>query len=168
MMLRTLAAAAALSAPAAVSAQSLENAAFLEGAWRGGGEDFVFEEIWSAPEGGVMTAMARGVSGGKLQVLEYVVLAEEADGLVMRFMHFRADYSTWEAPGETIVLPLTDAAPEDLLFENDDPEAEVASIRYALKASGELQVDVALREDDGPGGFSLVFSRVGGPSASDE
>ena len=60
---------------------SLNDLAFLEGHWRGG-EDFIFEETWTAAEGGVMTGMARGVSSGELRVLEFIVASEEEGAVV--------------------------------------------------------------------------------------
>ena len=86
-----------LMTPHAVAADraSLADLAFLEGAWRGG-EGFVFEETWSGASGGVMTAMARGFSGDDLHVLEYIVVSDEEAGVVMRFKHYNADFTTWE------------------------------------------------------------------------
>ncbi|GJL93682.1 MAG: hypothetical protein DHS20C05_00870 [Hyphococcus sp.] len=144
---------------AAISPATLEAMAFLEGHWRGG-DDFVFEETWSAPEGGVITAMARGVSGGSLRVLEYVVVAQEEDGLVMRFKHFNADYSTWEDDGKFVSLPLTAWSDNDVTFSADPPSLTVKSIRYWMPTENSLQADVVLIEDGEEGGFSLNFERV--------
>lgn len=142
---------------------SLADLAFLEGSWRGGTDAIVFEETWSAPEGGVMTAMARGVSAGadpgKLRVLEYVVAAEEADGVVMRFKHFNADYSTWEAGGP-VTLALTSAQPGDLTFTADPPSETVKSVRYWMSDEDTLQADVVVVEEGAESGFTLVFERV--------
>ena len=77
--------------PALAGGRSLNDLAFLAGAWRGG-EEFIFEETWSPAAAGVMTGMARGYQGGELRVLEYIVIAEEAAGLVMRFKHYNSDY----------------------------------------------------------------------------
>lgn len=147
----------------AQDAPSLADLAFLEGHWRGGTDTIVFEETWSAPEGGVMTAMARGVSAGeapgKLRVLEYVVVAEEAAGVVMRFKHFNADYSSWEAGGP-VTLTLTSAKPDDLTFTADPPSESVKSARFWKPGDNTLQVDVVVIEDGAQGGFTLVFERV--------
>ena len=152
-----------LALPGCASAQeevaTLDDVAFLEGHWRGG-EDFIFEETWSAPEGGVMTAMARGVSGGALRVLEYIVVAQEDAGLVMRFKHFNADYSTWEEDGKFVSLPLTAWSENDATFSIDPPSLTVKSIRYWKPSEKTLQADVVLVEDGEEGGFTLSFERV--------
>ena len=148
----------ASEAPARAADHSLDDVAFLAGAWRGG-EDFIFEETWSSPAGGVMTGMARGHQAGALRVLEYIVIAEEADGVVMRFKHFNADYSTWEEDGALVVLPLVSAKKNDVTFSADPPSETVKSIRYWMPDATTLQADVVLVEDGEEGGFSLVFSR---------
>jgi len=143
---------------AAETAYSLDDLAFLEGHWRGG-EDFIFEETWNSAEGGVMTGMARGVSSGELKVLEYIVASQEEDAVVMRFKHFRRDFSTWE-DGGPIVLTLSDAKENDVTFSADPPSETVKSIRYFMTGENTLQADIVLVEDGEEGGFSLVFERA--------
>lgn len=142
------------------AAQRLSDLAFLEGSWRGGdGGAFVFEETWLPPAAGVMTGMARGYRGETLSVLEYIVIAEEAAGVVKRFKHYRADFTTWESDGP-LTLRLDEAKPGDVLFRNVDPQAEVQTIRYVLGESGALTAEIGLLRDGAPGGFTLVFNRV--------
>lgn len=154
-----LALAAAITSPAlADEPPTLQEIAFLEGAWRGG-DDFVFEEIWSEPGGGVMTGMARGFEKDELRVLEYIIIAETDDGLEMRFKHFYADYSTWEENGP-IVLELTNVKPNDVTFTANPPSENVKSIRYWKPTADTLQADIVLIEDGEEGGFSLSFSKA--------
>lgn len=145
-------------APVAAAAADLDALAFLEGRWRGD-DGLVFEEIWTGAEGGVMTAMARGVADGRLAVLEYIVVTQEEDAVVMRFKHYRADFSTWETDGP-IELRLTAADPNDVTFTADPPSEGVASVRYRMTGADTLQADVDLVEEDGPRSFSLVFDRL--------
>ena len=144
--------------PAQAGDHGLEDVAFLTGAWRGG-DNFIFEETWSSPAGGVMTGMARGHEDGTLRVLEYIVIAEEPDGVVMRFKHFNADYSTWEKDGALVVLPMVSAKQNDVTFSADPPSETVKSIRYWMPDETTLQADVVVVEDGEEGGFSLVFSK---------
>ena len=151
---------AVLIAPPVFAEPSIDDLSFLEGHWRGGDENFAFEETWSAPEGGVMTGMARGVAGGKLRVLEYIVVSEETAGLVMRFKHFNADYSVWDGEDEPLTLTLSDVDGTDAIFVSDPPTHTVKSIRYWMPDEATLRVDVEQIEDGEEGGFSLVFNRV--------
>lgn len=162
----TLLTVAALAAGAVLSHASAEppkhsfaDMAFLEGHWRGG-DDFKFEETWRAAEGGVMTGMARGVSKGELRVLEYIVVSEEEAGLVMRFKHYNADFSTWEKDGPVTLL-LTAASANDVTFTADPPSETVKTIRYWMPSDDTLQADVVLVEDGKESGFSLNFDRAG-------
>lgn len=144
---------------ATVAAAGLADVAFLEGAWRGDSEGLVFEEIWSGPEGDVMTGMARGVKNGRTTVLEYIILSERSDGLEMRFKHFRPDYTTWETDSP-VVLKLTKVSPGDALFTALETEADVRSIRYFMLSEETLQADVVLAGEEAQSGFSLTFQRV--------
>ncbi len=148
------------AAPAFAQGPATRDAAFLAGHWRGAQGAMTFEEIWLAPEGGVMTGMARGVNEGALAVLEYIVIADSPAGAFMRFAHFNADYTTWEGDGGAIALRFVEAREGDVVFRNDDPAAEVQSVRYLLTGEDSMQADVELLEDGRLGGFSLSFKRV--------
>ncbi|MEL7490187.1 MAG: DUF6265 family protein [Pseudomonadota bacterium] len=154
-----LAAICALTAGA--NAQSLEKLSFLEGGWRGGDDNFVFEEVWSSADGGVMTAMARGVRDGALVVLEYIVIEETEGAPIMRFKHFNADYSVWEGEEEqAIVLQLTEIDENHAVFSAPTSDGDVRAITYGLDDDGRMTVDVVLLENGEKGGFSLVFEKV--------
>lgn len=153
-----LAAIALLAASPAAAEPRLEDLRFLEGAWRA--PDGSFEEIWSGPAGGVMTAMARAADGDALRVLEYVVVTREGDAVVMRFKHFRADYSTWEEDGP-VTLTLVSVGEGEAVFAADPPSETVRRLRYWTPAPGALQADVDLVEEDGAErSFSLEFARA--------
>lgn len=151
--------AATLTGALAEEAPSLSDLAFLEGSWRGGGDDFAFEEIWTAPAAGVMTGMARGYAEDELRVLEYIIVAEDEDGVVMRFKHYNADFTTWEENGP-VTLQLTAVSENDVTFTAEPPSETVKSIRYWTPAEDTLRVDVVLVENGEQGGFSLTFARV--------
>ncbi len=107
-----------------------------------------------------MTGMARGVSGGQLRVLEYIVVSEEETGVIMRFKHYDADFSTWEKGGP-VTLMLTVASDNDVTFSADPPSETVKSIRYWMSDETTLQADVATIEDGEEHGFSLIFQPTG-------
>lgn len=158
--LAILVAALLAAAPAFAQGPTTRDAAFLEGHWRGAQDGLSFEEVWFAPEGDVMTGMARGVNKGRLAVLEYVIIADMNIGTYMRFQHFNADYTSPEMNDGAITLRLVEAKDGDILFRNEDPKEEVQSIRYFLTAENTLQADIALLQDGEPGGFSLTFEKV--------
>ena len=146
------------ASPTRAGDNNLNDLGFMTGIWRGG-EDFIFEETWSAPAAGVMTGMARGHQTGALRVLEYVVVTQEADAVMMRFKHFNADYSTWEKDGALVALTLTAVSKNDVTFSADPPSETIKSIRYWKPDKETLQADVVLVEDGVEDGFSLVFAK---------
>lgn len=152
---------AVLVSPAAAEDPRLSDFAFMEGTWRGDNDGLHFEEIWSSPAAGVMAGMARGHRDGRIAVLEYILVTEEAEGVFMRFKHFNTDYSTWETDG-AIELRFVAAKDGDALFRNDDPDAEVQAVRYRLTGEGEMEAAVELYEDGERGGFKLSFRKAGG------
>lgn len=155
-----LTAAMLAAAPAAAQGPTIKDAAFLAGHWRGEQGGMMFEEVWLAPEGDVMTGMARGVNKGALAVLEYIIIADTHVGTYMSFEHFNPDYTTWEADAGAIRLRFTEAKQGDVLFESEDPDSEVQSVRYFLTGADSMQADVVLLEDGERGGFSLSFERI--------
>ena len=54
------------------------------------------EEVWLAAKGGTMTGSFRWVVPNGPHVLEYLVIQETEQGVVLRFKHLRPDYSAWE------------------------------------------------------------------------
>lgn len=155
-----LAASMLAAAPAFAQGPTAKDAAFLAGHWRGEQDGLMFEEVWLAPEGDVMTGMARGVNEGRLAVLEYIIIADMNIGTFMRFQHFNLDYTSPEMNEGAITLRFVEAKEGDVLFRNDDPKEEVQSVRYFLTGEDSMQADVVLLEDGEPGGFSLSFSKV--------
>jgi len=148
------------AATPALANPELDDLRFLEGHWRGG-EGFVFEELWSAPEGGVMTGMARGVSSDTVRVLEYIIISQEEDGnVVMRFKHFNADFTHWDGEETPLTFTLEKIDGADATFTAEPPSHTVKSIRYWMPDHDTLQVDVVQIEAGEKGGFTLVFNRM--------
>ncbi len=144
---------------AAAQESAFDDVAFLEGHWEGGGDGFDFEETWYAAEAGVMTGMARGTADGALRVLEYLIIAEEEDGLVLRYKHFNPDYSTWEQEGP-IALPLTEAGENDVTFSADPPSQAIKSIRFRMTGADKMQADISLLRDGEESGLTITLERA--------
>lgn len=137
----------------------LDDLAFLEGHWRSAGSPTSsFEEIWSAAEGGVMTGMARGLSKGNVSVLEYLVIAEDDVGVVMRFKHYNPDFTTWEEDGP-VTLRLTALEGSDATFSATPPSETVKSIRYFIGDDGSLRSEVSTDDGTARNSFTLVFEK---------
>jgi hypothetical protein len=85
----------ASTALAETSVPQLSDLDFLAGHWVAPSSDGA-EEVWLAAKGGTMTGSFRWVIPNGPHVLEYIIIQETEQGVVLRFKHLRPDYSTWE------------------------------------------------------------------------
>jgi len=139
--------AAFLCAPA--SAASLKDLAFLTGAWTSDRSGFVIEETWTDAKANVIVGASRGVQNGAVRFLRFAVVEEAADGVLMRFKRYNADYSSWETAGPT-VMRLESASAGVAVFEATDPASDVKRIVYRARADGGVDVVADRVDADGP------------------
>jgi hypothetical protein len=81
------------SAPPAKA--TIQQVAFIAGAWTGTLGDRTIEQHWMQPLGTSMVAMYRNVQGTEPKLYELLAIEQEGDGLVLRIKHF--------APGAGLV-----------------------------------------------------------------
>jgi hypothetical protein len=118
---------------------TLTDMKWLIGHWKGTGLGGVSEEMWSAPEGGVMMGMYRLVIKGKPSFYEFIHLAEENGTLVMKLKHFNPDLTAWEEKDRFVTFRLVKLEPEAVYFSG-----------LTFRRSGDrLQIFLALRDKDG-------------------
>lgn len=145
--------------PAAPGRPTLDNLAFLSGAWRGEMLGGVGEEFWSPPNAGSMLAAFRLMRSGATVMSEYILVIEDDRGVTMRFKHFNNDYTTWEKE-EPLTFTLTEAASGRAVFVSPKPDQRPGHIIYTLKGD-ELRVKVGAGRDiqNDTGAMNLVFTR---------
>ncbi|MEO1227640.1 MAG: DUF6265 family protein [Myxococcota bacterium] len=75
----------ALCAPASSPAADarLHGLSWLEGVWRGGSSKLETEERWTSSEGGMMFAVNRSFSGGRVVHFEFLRIAADAQGVAL-------------------------------------------------------------------------------------
>ena len=74
---------------------TVDQLAWIAGAWKGTLNDRTIEQTWSAPLGGSMLAMYRSVRDNKVTLYELLAFEPEGDGVALRIKHF--------APGPGLV-----------------------------------------------------------------
>lgn len=164
MVKHTLIAAALFCISAAVAETpryGLRDLAFLEGAWRGEADGMQFSEFWTENGAGAMAGVFKLARGETYSVVEFMLIAQEPSGPILRFKHFRKDYSTWEGDGEPQTLRLLRAGNGVAEFAPVDPASNIRKLDYRL-AKGTLTASVTLRADDDPAKsetFSFVYRR---------
>jgi hypothetical protein len=82
-----------LLAPGAL-AGDLDRLGWMAGHWTS--LDGAAEEVWLEPRGGTMTGSFRWLFPNRRQVLEYIVIEETAEGVLLRFKHYDSNFEPWE------------------------------------------------------------------------
>ncbi|HPF34612.1 MAG TPA: DUF6265 family protein [Candidatus Krumholzibacteria bacterium] len=114
--------------------------AWLEGAWTANALGGVVDEAWLPAAGGSMHGVCRVTAGDSLIFSEFLQVTEEDGELILRFEHFRPDYTTWEGDGPPMQLRVTESAPGRVVFTGDGTLGD-GVIAYTL-VDGELRVTV--------------------------
>ncbi len=134
------------------SSIELADMAWLEGHWVAHAFGGTVEEIWLPANGDSQQAVFRSVADETLQFSEFIQVTSEDAGVIMRFNHFRRDYSTWEGDGPPMELVLTAAGPHELVFEAHN---EVSPDRIVYRRVGE-ELHVTVTGVDGAIVFTLL------------
>ncbi len=74
---------------------TVEQLAWVAGAWTGKLGDRIIEQHWSAPLAGSIVAMYRSIQANRVTLYELLAIEQEGDGVVLRIKHF--------APGPGLV-----------------------------------------------------------------
>lgn len=151
----------ATSAAAETPRYGLGDLAFLTGEWRGASDGMAYSEYWTEDGAGAMAGVFKLARGAQYNVVEFMLIAQEPAGPVLRFKHFRKDYSTWEGEGAPQTLRLIRAGNGTAEFAPLDPQSKILKLDYAL-VKGVLTASVVLRADDDPKKtemFSFAYRR---------
>lgn len=107
------------AASQSLRADSAGDLGFLAGDWIGGrGQTRMNRYHWSAPAGSVvMGSYLVPDSAGAFRFAELILIEDTSDGTILRLMHFRSDYTTWEN-GLPIALRLVESRSNFARFED--------------------------------------------------
>jgi hypothetical protein len=75
---------------------TLQDIAWLSGAWEGTAFGGISEELWSEPLAGTLMGVYRSVENGAVKFYEVNSIVEVDGSLGMRLKHFNADLTGWE------------------------------------------------------------------------
>ena len=104
--------------PAAIKA-TVDQLAWVAGAWTGMLGERTVEQHWSAPLAGSIIAMYRSIQKGRPTLYELLAIEQEGDGVVLRIKHFApgAGLVGREAKEESIDHALVKAGERTAVFE---------------------------------------------------
>lgn len=145
--------------PEAADVRSLQDLAFLAGAWEGEDGDVSMREVWDLPRGDAMVGHYSMMEDGRAFLYELLVIEQGEDGPTLRIRHFNRGLEPWasEAAGP-VTLPLLEVEDQRAVFE--DPDRQFPSrIVYEVEERT-LTVRLEPREDSDREPIELEFERV--------
>lgn len=93
-----------LDDPDARPPATLDDIAWMAGAWHGEALGGVFEEAWNPPSAGSMVGMFKLLQDGKVSFYELMLFVEEEGSLSFKVRHFNPDFTAWEDKDEDVTL----------------------------------------------------------------
>ena len=127
----------------------LEQISWLTGGWTGAALGGEVEEYWTPASAGTMLGVFRLVVNGELKVIEYLLITQEKKRVVLRFKHFRSDYSTWEED-RPLEFTLMKSSDRTALFHSEVPEQNAPRrITYQLDGDNNLIVTIEGSDENG-------------------
>lgn len=98
---------------------TVEDLSWIAGHWQGTVGNDEVEEVWTRPSHGSLLGMFRWFRAGEIRVIEIITIANFEDATRMKFKHFDAALTSWEAQDETTDFVLVDAKPNLAVFLQD-------------------------------------------------
>lgn len=146
MKIRTLTLSLLLAAPGALASE-LEKLGWLSGHWVSA--DGAAEEVWLEPRGGTLPGSFRWIFPNGRQVLEYLVIEETGDGVVLRFKHFETNFEPWEKD-EPNSYRLQSMDGQRASFERISGNAKVPQFLHYSRDGSRLEFRGETEGDDDP------------------
>lgn len=98
---------------------TLQQIAWISGAWAGEGLGGTVEEYWTKPGGGSLVGVFRLIgSDHKMKVCELLMIEERGKHVVYSFRHFGPGHKPWEELDKPLVFDLIRLTPNEAVFES--------------------------------------------------
>lgn len=138
---------------------SLDDLAWLGGAWVKDAEGQFAEEVWSGGAGGAMMGMFRWIVDGQTFVYELLVIREREGSVELLLRHFTDELVAWES--RTLVFEVAEIGAQRVVFLFDgDADHANTTIRIEYAREGEaLTSDVWIKSDTRDDRFVLELVR---------
>jgi hypothetical protein len=148
-------------AGAAPTKATVDQLAWVTGAWTGKLGDRTVEQHWSAPLAGSIIAMYRSIQGDRPTLYELLAIEQDGDGVVLRIKHF--------APGTGLVgQEAKDVSMNHALVRLDGRTAVFEAIAAATPTQvtftspgpDTLNITVSRQRDGKPVSTEFKYSRI--------
>ncbi len=112
----------------------------LNGTWHGTGLGGTVEEIYSAPQDGVMMGSFRFFEKGKTVFYEFITVAEDKGTLIVKLKHFGSNLAGWEEKDQTVNFKFVKKDKNRMYFEGQT---------FEFIGKNALNIYVAIKQKDG-------------------
>ena len=147
-------------APPAARA-TVDQLAWVTGAWTGTLGERTIEQHWSAPLAGSIIAMYRSIRGGKPTLYELLAMENEGDGVVLRIKHFAPGPGlvSQEAKDESMNHTLVSLDGRTAVFVGG-AAANPVRITFRSPDSATLNITVERQRDGKPASTEFKYTRI--------
>ena len=148
------------SAPAAKA--TIQQVAFIAGAWTGTLGDRTIEQHWMQPLGTSMVAMYRNVQGTDPKLYELLAIEQEGDSLVLRIKHFTPGpgLAGRQPQAESINHKLVKVDERTAIFEGTGENPN--RVTFTRKSAEALDITVERIRDGQPVSTVFAYRRIEG------
>lgn len=129
---------------------TLEDAAFLAGAWEGEAFGGRFEEVWNSPSAGSMIGMFKLFDDDGVAFYELMLITVDGGTLSLKVRHFNADFMAWEEKADYVEFRLAAIEEHALHF---------AGLSFYRRGPDALEAYIVMRNDSGIREEKLTFTR---------
>lgn len=150
------------TAPAVTPAKAtIDQVAWVAGAWTGTVGDRTVEQHWSAPAAGSIIAMYRSIRANRPTLYELLAIEQEGDGLVLRIKHFApgAGLVGQEAKDESMNHTLVKLGDRSAVFEGGTAASPVR-VTFTSPDPATLDIVVERQRDGKPVATEFKYKRI--------
>ena len=148
-------------APVSAAPATIDQVAWISGAWAGTLNDRTIEQHWMTPLGGSMVAMYRSVRDNKPTLYELLAIEQEGKSLVLRIKHFAPGPGLvgQEAKDESSNHTLVSLGDRKAVFEASTPTGPVR-VTFTSPDASALSIVVERQRDGKPVATDFKYKRV--------
>ena len=129
---------------------TLDDVAWMVGAWTGDAFGGTFEEVWNPASSGSMVGMFKVMNDDGVSFYELMLLVEEEGSLGLKVKHFTADFVAWETKEDYVHFRLVRIDPDAVHF---------SGLSFYRVSADEIHAYIALHDDDKVWEEKLVYRR---------
>jgi hypothetical protein len=147
--------------PTAPAKATVEQLAWVTGAWTGKLGERTIEQHWSAPLAGSIIAMYRSIQANRPTLYELLAMEQDGEGVVLRIKHFApgAGLVGQEAKDESVNNTLIQLDGRMAVFEGGTASSPTR-ITFTSPDSDTLNITVGRQRDGKPVSTEFKYTRI--------